>query len=564
LNISGEILNENPVSVAGISIKEELLITGGLLKAYSISGAGVEVWSHNEETMDHVCISRDDRSLAASSSNIIKLLDIASGRETRRLVDHSSGVTCISSFSRSPYQWISGDDEGVARVSDARRHPSTLIALRQSRPVRCAYSSPDDSLIVIGDDSCFNIYDMRQRKLLSRFIHSTIGVCFHPGERLMSSFGGEGIIRYWDLDTLECVSQSEPFNDTISDAHFSFQGESLIVCSSDRVRCLSWEPCTLEWSHHISSTLISSHLDKDDKLRLIVSDSHTNMIKVLSSPLSQMESLLTGEKYEEVMKEATPVIEIPSSSHFQSPNNDVMFLCTRKDEERSIKVVSHSPTLQSTPSKSSTSSINRLTKATSRMNLDDEKKRKFEERKGSLKRKEGKSSVDIMSMIDEDHPSVIDDLNGASLSLRGIRDAFRRGNIQQVIDVWTRDRNMALLSTLCRQCTYRNKYSLSLSLTILPHLTLLLSSIHRELRASAILALTAIMNSIGDLVNTMTRGNGMPNSIGVDVAAEDRMRMCKSIEKELVLLQLRENDMLKVMSDDERAQISSILALFPS
>lgn len=567
MNIEFESRNESSVSIAGISVKEALLITGCSLKAHSLAGTGLVTWGNGEELVNHLSISRDERSLATSSSNVIKLLDLGSGRETRRMVDHKSGVTCISSFSRSPYQWISGDDEGVCRISDARRHPSTLITLRQSRPVRCVYSSPDDSLIVIGDDSSLQLYDLRQRQLLSRFIHSTTGVAFHKGERLMASFGDESVVRYWDLDTLECVSQSEPFIERLVDAHFSFQGDSLVVCSADRVRCLTWEPCTVEWSHVLPSpsSVLSSHLDQDDKLRIITTDPLNN-IKVFASPLTQMESLSRGSNCEDLANEVSPVEEFQSNTvSFASPNADVILLNTRNQEERSLRVVSHSPQLHSTPStsKSSVSNTNKLTKATSRLNLEDEKKKKVEERKSSMKRKEGKSSVDIMSMIDMDHSSVMDDLNGAASSLRAIKDAFRRGNLVQVIEAWTRDRNAAVLSAFCRQCCCRNRWNLSLSLAVLPHLPLLLSSIHRELRGSAIFALSSIVNAVGELVHNITR-NGVPSAIGVDVAAEDRLRMCKSIEKELVLIQLRENEIMKVMGDDERTQFTAILALFPT
>ncbi|GMR53545.1 hypothetical protein PMAYCL1PPCAC_23740, partial [Pristionchus mayeri] len=567
--ISGEIRKDAQVSVAGLSTKEGLLITGGYLSAHSLFDSRGVVWENVDEPISEMCISRDERSLAASPSNIIKLLDISTGRETRRFVDHSSAVTSISSFSRSPYQWISGDDEGVCRISDARRHPSTLIALRQSRPVRCAYSSPDDSLIVIGDDACLQVYDMRQRKLLSRFIHSTIGVAFHPGERLMATFGDESIIRYWDLDLLDLVSQSEPYDERIVNAHFSFEGESLIVCSSEGVRSLSWEPCTLEWSHSFStpSSLLSSLLDKDDQLRLVMSHPLTNTITLLSSPLKEMESRTNHSECDEWSNQISPVLQfLPSPQTSSSASNDVIFLPSRNEEERSLRVLSHPQAIQSNTSnsKSQVSTANKLTiSQTSRVTLEDEKKKKNDERKGSLKRKEKKSSAEIVSLVDMDHSIVMDDLNGATSNLRALKESFRKGNLHQVMETWNRDRNGAVLSALCRQCTYRNLWNLSLSVLILPHLSSLLTSVHRELRGSAICALSSIVNAVGDLVNTMTR-NFAPSPIGVDIAAEDRMNMCNSIEKELVLIQLREDEMGRVMSAEERTQLAAILALLPS
>lgn len=43
------------------------------------------------------------------------------------------------------------------------------------------------------------------------------------------------------------------------------------------------------------------------------------------------------------------------------------------------------------------------------------------------------SSIDILSIIDMDHSFVLDHLNGASTSLRGIKEAFRKGLIPQVL-----------------------------------------------------------------------------------------------------------------------------------
>lgn len=123
-------------------------------------------------------------------------------------------------------------------------------------------------------------------------------------------------------------------------------------------------------------------------------------------------------------------------------------------------------------------------------------------------------------MIDMEHSSVMDDLNASYSSLRGAKDAFRRGNLPQVesifvvdkiylwlevLETWIRDRNAAILCALCRQCTYRNRWNLSLSLSILPHLPIILTSIHRELRGSALFALSSIVNAVGDVVSSMTR-----------------------------------------------------------
>ncbi|GMT28457.1 hypothetical protein PFISCL1PPCAC_19754, partial [Pristionchus fissidentatus] len=555
-----EIIQDKIPSVARLSVKESVLITGNPLKAYSIVdnlNAPV-IWSSSESEgrAEHVSISRDERSLAYSTSNVIKLLDLSSGRETRRLLDGRGIVTCVSSFSRSPYQWISGDDEGVCRVSDARRHPSTLISLRQSRPVRCTYSSPDDSLIVIGDDTSLQLYDLRQRKLLSRFIYSTSGVSFHPGERLMAGFGDEGVIRYWDLDTLECVSQSEPFHDRIIDAHFSHLGDSLIVCSSDRIRGLSWEPCTLEWSDTLptSSSLLSSHLDREDRLRLITVNQHSESIQILMSPLIEMEKRFKGVNRTCIaIDDGSPVLDDSYSPlSIASPSNDQILL-NSPHVDRSLKIILP-------PAQPISSTTNKSIKANCRPTLDDDKRRKIEERKGSVKRKEEKSSVDIASMIDLDHGSVMEALNGLWTSMRGIKDACRRGNVQQAIDMCVRDRNTAALCVICRDVTMGNGWNVFLSLCVLPHLPL--SSNHRELRSSALSSLSSIVTGVGDLVNTMTK-NGAPLGIGVDVAAEERLTMCRAIKKELVLIQLRENDMMRVMSEDERTQLSVILALFP-
>lgn len=56
-------------------------------------------------------------------------------------------------------------------------------------------------------------------------------VSFHPTEFLMSTASADGIVKVSDLQTFECVSTSNPSNETASVIEFTADGQELLAAT---------------------------------------------------------------------------------------------------------------------------------------------------------------------------------------------------------------------------------------------------------------------------------------------------------------------------------------------
>lgn len=54
-------------------------------------------------------------------------------------------------------------------------------------------------------------------------------VCFHPSEYLLATGSEDRLVRFWDIDTEECVSQSDPADGTLREVTFHNDGSALLT-----------------------------------------------------------------------------------------------------------------------------------------------------------------------------------------------------------------------------------------------------------------------------------------------------------------------------------------------
>jgi WD40 repeat protein len=67
-------------------------------------------------------------------------------------------------------------------------------------------------------------------------------VRFNPVEYLLATSSDDKVVRFWDIDTEECVSQSLPFESTVKNVEFDTQGKCLIASCSSTISAFHWEP----------------------------------------------------------------------------------------------------------------------------------------------------------------------------------------------------------------------------------------------------------------------------------------------------------------------------------
>jgi WD40 repeat protein len=173
-----------------------------------------------------LAVSPDGKTLAVAEWNFtpgrgylhdlapIRLLDLATGREVRRLRGHRGGVSDLA-FSPDGGTIVSFGFDGTFRRWDARTGAEREPPTGHQAPVRAVAFSPDGKLLAsCGDDHTVRLWDPltgRQRRQF-RVEHEVIqGVAFQKGGdvvlcqtmALPRGEGGKGTtrLRSWDVDT---------------------------------------------------------------------------------------------------------------------------------------------------------------------------------------------------------------------------------------------------------------------------------------------------------------------------------------------------------------------------
>jgi sugar lactone lactonase YvrE len=188
-----------------------------------------------------LALSPDGTLLAAawvSSDNAIRLYDLATGKELRRLRGHTSRVTTLT---------FSGDGKTLASAS----YPDQTIRTWEVpggrerlaiRTGRSAYRtpvalSPDGNVVAAPNaaDGTVRLWDASTGKELRRIETAAktvvTGVVFSPdGSLLATTEAGRGSISLWDAATGKLLRRVETPSPSTYRVAFSADGRSLIAC----------------------------------------------------------------------------------------------------------------------------------------------------------------------------------------------------------------------------------------------------------------------------------------------------------------------------------------------
>ncbi|CAG9529878.1 unnamed protein product [Cercopithifilaria johnstoni] len=354
-------VDEDAATIGVIGVQTRNVFVSPPLMCYPFNASSEQdQWKLNESsTLITNCISlaHDERILAYATSAAIKLMDLQTGREMRTLVGHKGRINAISQSNRSIYMWTSAATDCTVTLWDTRQHPANVLVRRFDRSTNCLCYSPNDAFIALGSDHLYlmdpRVKEYRSFPSSSQVLH----VSFHPSEYLLATGSEDRLVRFWDIDTEECVSQSGPADGTLREVAFHDGGSALFTLTDRKCSAISWEPFEMLGQCIVPQMDYSLSLATSDSEvfvlgRSVLSRSLSLLMEPYAKFLAQEESLKTGDRSDKL--KTAGKLNLSEASPGDSKRNELKkeLLLEKKEplhyyDDRSAFVPTH--TLPRTP-----------------------------------------------------------------------------------------------------------------------------------------------------------------------------------------------------------------------
>ncbi|XP_055338335.1 katanin p80 WD40 repeat-containing subunit B1-like [Paramacrobiotus metropolitanus] len=197
-----------------------------------------------------VCVKFDpteESVVAGSTSGSLKVWDLAADKIKRTLTGHKSDVTAVDFLPLDPNFIVSGSTDLQVKIWDLRQKACVISFKQHQDSIKDVLFSPHGKWITsAGIDGTVQVYQWQAGKLLKEFVHSrsspVYSLAFHPNDLLLASAGQDGVVKFWDLETFEAISQTDKETSAIRCIRFQRDGSSLLAGCDDILRNYGWEP----------------------------------------------------------------------------------------------------------------------------------------------------------------------------------------------------------------------------------------------------------------------------------------------------------------------------------
>jgi RNA polymerase sigma factor (sigma-70 family) len=190
-----------------------------------------------------VALSPDGRrALSGSASEedadgVVRLWDVATGKELRRLEGHTAGVMAVA-FSPEGKRAASASDDHTVRLWALDTGKEVKRLEGHSDHVNAVAFSPDGKRLVSGGrDQTVRLWDAAAGTELKRFeghTDSVRAVAYSPDGKYLLSGGFDGTVRLWDVEGGAEVRTFEGHTDGVQCVAFSRDGRRAVSCGIDR------------------------------------------------------------------------------------------------------------------------------------------------------------------------------------------------------------------------------------------------------------------------------------------------------------------------------------------
>jgi serine/threonine protein kinase/WD40 repeat protein len=199
----------------------------GLVRSFTWDTSGIQSAAFSPDGL---------RAASGDREGTVRLWDLRSGAEVRRLPDHA-GIVYAVAFSPDGGKVVSGGDDNLLRLSDAATGKEIRTFVGHEKGVVRLTFSPDGKLLLSGDwGGALRLWDVESGKELRQFeghtdmIHA---VAFAPDGKTAASGSGDGTLRLWDPKTGKQLRSIDAAAGSVTGVAFSPDGRQVLTSHFD-------------------------------------------------------------------------------------------------------------------------------------------------------------------------------------------------------------------------------------------------------------------------------------------------------------------------------------------
>ncbi|XP_065180619.1 U5 small nuclear ribonucleoprotein 40 kDa protein-like [Sycon ciliatum] len=157
---------------------------------------------HQGPVMELQFSTDGDLLLSASTDKTGAVWDVETGIRRRRLRGHTSFVNSCATNRRGPQQYVTGSDDGMINVWDARQRRPALSLNNTYQVMAVSFNDTSDQVISGGLDNDVKVWDIRTGDIMTRLKghgDTVTALSLSPDGTHILSNGMDNTVRLWDV-----------------------------------------------------------------------------------------------------------------------------------------------------------------------------------------------------------------------------------------------------------------------------------------------------------------------------------------------------------------------------